>query len=409
MADFDVLIAGGGPGGCAAAISLRTYAPALRVCVADPGTRTQRNLGEILPPQAGVFLDHLGARERFVCDGHVRAYRTESAWGSEHPVANEFLYGVHQCGWRLDRERFDALLAETARERGVDWRRAHVAAATRLDEGWAIRFRDGRCRTARFLVDATGRNASLCRQLGIATRRHDRLIASVVRFAPEAELIDLTVEPCADGWWYATALPDGARVLACMSDSDIVRQQGLAGLDGWLRRLGETRFMRALAAGLTPLEAPQLYPAASLHRSVPATLPLLAVGDAASAFDPLSSQGIAKALRSGVFASYAVADSLLRGDERGRARYRDFIADEFAGYQETLAEYYGRERRWSDRPFWQRRHVNEGAPDSAQSTDRPESEQMHASRGDFAAAKQRNPRRRTVKLIERAAASQQTT
>ncbi|MBR0347134.1 MAG: tryptophan 7-halogenase [Rudaea sp.] len=380
MADFDVLIAGGGPGGCAAAISLRNYAPALRVCVADPGTRSPRNLGETLPPQAGVFLDHLGIRERFVGDGHVRAYRTESAWGSEHPIANDFLYGVHQCGWRLDRERFDALLAQTARERGVDWRRDHVASVTRLDEGWAVRFRDGGCHTARFLVDATGRNASLCRQLGIVTRRDDRLIASVVRFAPQAEPIDLTVEPCADGWWYATALADRTRVLACMSDSDIVREQGLAGLDGWLQRLDATRCMRALAAGLTPLEAPQLYPAASLHRSVPAALPMLAVGDAASAFDPLSSQGIAKALRSGVFASYAVADSLLRGDERGRTRYRDFIADEFTGYRETLAQYYGRERRWSDRPFWQRRHANEGASGPPQLTDRRESEQMRALR-----------------------------
>lgn len=389
MADFDVLIAGGGPGGCAAAISLRTYAPALRVCVADPGTKTQRNVGETLPPQAGVFLDHLGVRERFVFDGHVRAYRTESAWGSDHPVANEFLYGVHQCGWRLDRERFDALLAQSARERGVDWRCAHVAAATRLGDGWAVRFRDGRCHTARFLIDATGRNASLCRQLGIAAHRRDRLIASVVRFAPSAEPIDLTVEPCADGWWYATALPDGTRVLACMSDSDIVRREGLANLDGWLQRLHETRCMRALAAGLVPQGPPQLHAAASLHRAVPATLPLLAVGDAASAFDPLSSQGIAKALRSGVFASYAIADSLLRGDDRGRARYRDFSADEFAGYLQTLAEYYGRERRWSDRPFWQRRHAIE-APDSTQSTDLPESEQMRAPRGDFAAARQRD-------------------
>jgi flavin-dependent dehydrogenase len=388
LADYDVLIAGGGPGGCATAISLRAYAPALRVCVADDGARTRPSLGETLPPQAGAFLDHLGVRERFVFNGHVRAYRTESAWGCAQPIANEFLYGVHQCGWRLDRDRFDALLAETARERGVDWRRAHVAAATPHGDGWAIRFRDGRRHTARFLVDATGRNASLCRQLGIATRRLDRLIASVVRFAPQAEAIDLTVEPCADGWWYATALPDGTRVLACMSDSDIVRREGMANLDGWLRRLGATRFMRALTEGLAPQEAPQLYPAASVHRSVPAGLPMLAVGDAASAFDPLSSQGIAKALRSGVFASYAVADSLLRNDNRGRARYRDFSADEFSAYQQTLGEYYRREQRWSDQPFWQRRHAIEAVADSAPSTELLEvGEQARPRRGRLAAAK----------------------
>ena len=46
-------------------------------------------------------------------------------------------------------------------------------------------------------------------------------------------------------------------------------------------------------------------------------VPLLCVGDAASSFDPVSGQGILKALRSGVFASYAVADWLRQGDARG--------------------------------------------------------------------------------------------
>jgi 2-polyprenyl-6-methoxyphenol hydroxylase-like FAD-dependent oxidoreductase len=37
MADFDVLIAGAGPAGCATALSLADFAPGLRVCLLDPG------------------------------------------------------------------------------------------------------------------------------------------------------------------------------------------------------------------------------------------------------------------------------------------------------------------------------------------------------------------------------------
>jgi flavin-dependent dehydrogenase len=48
----------------------------------------------------------------------------------------------------------------------------------------------------------------------------------------------------------------------------------------------------------------------------------LAVGDAASTFDPLSSQGIVKVLRSGVCASYAIADPLTGGIDPGLAGYR---------------------------------------------------------------------------------------
>ena len=81
----------------------------------------------------------------------------------------------------------------------------------------------------------------------------------------------------------------------------------------------------------------------------------LAVGDAASIFDPLSSQGIVKALRSGVFASYAIADLLLNGDDLGLRRYRRYVQDEFEGYAKNRAQYYGEERRWPESEFWRRR------------------------------------------------------
>lgn len=83
----------------------------------------------------------------------------------------------------------------------------------------------------------------------------------------------------------------------------------------------------------------------------------LAVGDAASIFDPLSSQGIVKALRSGVYAGYAIADRLLRGDDSGLTRYRRFVQVEFESYASLRADYYRAERRWPDSAFWRRRQT----------------------------------------------------
>jgi flavin-dependent dehydrogenase len=81
----------------------------------------------------------------------------------------------------------------------------------------------------------------------------------------------------------------------------------------------------------------------------------IAAGDAASRFDPLSSQGITKALRSGVFASYAVADLLTRGDSRGIRRYQRFIRSEFDSYLRTRAQVYAQEQRWPQSEFWSSR------------------------------------------------------
>jgi flavin-dependent dehydrogenase len=83
----------------------------------------------------------------------------------------------------------------------------------------------------------------------------------------------------------------------------------------------------------------------------------LAVGDAATTFDPLSSQGILKSLRSGVLASYAVTD-YFKGTTKGLEKYEALAAREFKDYLASRAEFYGQERRWPDSPFWRRRHPN---------------------------------------------------
>ena len=357
MNHFDVLIAGGGPAGCATALSLRDVAPSLRVCVADAAEEKNGVLGETLPPQAAVFLRHLGLQAHFDRDGHAAAFRTQSAWGLPQLIANEFLYGVHQCGWRLDRRRFDAMLKYETQQRGATWRCDHVSGLVHDAGRWTVRFKTGDACTADFVIDATGRGAGLCRHLGVTPQRLDRLIACVVNFPAADTPLDMTLEAFADGWWYATTLPGGERVVACMSDNDIVRHKRLSQIEPWLRAFRETEFLRDVIGDVAPLGPPTLFAANSHHQILPAELPFLAVGDAVSSFDPLSSQGVAKALRSGIFASYSAADFLLRGDSRGIERYRQFVADEFAAYRDTLRDYYQRERRWSERPFWQRRHL----------------------------------------------------
>jgi hypothetical protein len=83
---------------------------------------------------------------------------------------------------------------------------------------------------------------------------------------------------------------------------------------------------------------------------------LLCVGEAALACDPITGDGIVRALRSGIFASYAIADWLRRGEARGLARYRLMLQREFTTYRELRRDYYAHERRWPDSPFWWRRN-----------------------------------------------------
>ena len=80
----------------------------------------------------------------------------------------------------------------------------------------------------------------------------------------------------------------------------------------------------------------------------------LAAGDAAVAFDPLSSQGILTALYTGMKAGQALA-AHLTDDSSALDAYAARLEEIHAAYRRNYAHFYAYERRWADRPFWRRR------------------------------------------------------
>jgi flavin-dependent dehydrogenase len=126
-------------------------------------------------------------------------------------------------------------------------------------------------------------------------------------------------------------------------------------MPGWMKALGETRHVHHALGAARPVGSPALRAAGSRRIARDTTLPLLCVGDAASCFDPVSGQGIVKALRGGVFASYAIGDALRDGKQSPLVRFRSYLEREFMTYSQTLNQYYAMEQRWPDSRFWHRR------------------------------------------------------
>jgi flavin-dependent dehydrogenase len=79
-----------------------------------------------------------------------------------------------------------------------------------------------------------------------------------------------------------------------------------------------------------------------------------AAGDAAAAFDPLSSHGLATALWSGRHAALA-ATAELSGDAAPLARYVETLGHAVQGFLRQRRGVYAREQRWREERFWQRR------------------------------------------------------
>jgi flavin-dependent dehydrogenase len=352
---FDVAIAGGGPGGSATAISLLHRAPSLSVVLIEATRYDSYRVGETLPPPARAILEHLRVWEAFKSQGHDEAHGTSAAWGEATPRDNDFFYLPANIGWHLDRTAFDAMLANEAQRRGatliLDTR---VRDAQRTGKGWRLQLSNGNPIIARFVVDATG-SAGLARRYGARFVDEDCLVGIAGLFDGCNGDPRTQVEAFEQGWWYTAGLPESRRIVVCMSDADVARRMRLHEVKEWLRMLVTMPNVGATVGKAEVAEA-VIIRSASSRRLEPVTGDdWLAAGDSASRFDPLSSQGIVKALRSGIFASYAISDLLERGDHDGLKRYSRYVCEEFKSYSEIRQKYYREEKRWPASEFWLRR------------------------------------------------------
>ena len=355
---FDVAIVGGGPAGSATALSLRAHAPSLSVVLIEASNYQTLRVGETLPPPARSILKHLRVWDALRAQRHTDVYGTIAAWGSATILENDFIFMPANTGWHVDRTAFDTMLASEAHRQG-----ATLILNTRVRDGklmgneWRLSLSAGNSLEARFIVDATGGSAAMARSCGAQFVEADDLVGIAGFF--ELSLGDprTMIEAFEDGWWYTAGLPEGRRIIACMTDADIARRMKLHDAEEWHLNLSAMPNVGEIARQSKPCGSIVVRSAASRRLEPAVGKHWLAAGDSASRFDPLSSQGIVKALRSGIFASYAIGDLLIRDDDSGLDRYQRYVLEEFNGYIEMRKKYYLEEQRWPQSEFWRRRHA----------------------------------------------------
>ncbi|OWT80636.1 MULTISPECIES: NAD(P)/FAD-dependent oxidoreductase [unclassified Achromobacter] len=383
---WDVVVVGSGPAGCATAITLARFGQRVLLVEkrASASVKLHVPLGESLHPASVGLAEHFLANPGNPTGQLAGSFRTAGnaslSAGGQLDIA-DFSFTSAGHGLCVDRLAFDealrmnAVAAGATLHRGVDF--LSCARVTDGSLNWRMTFKTPggilqAC--ARYLVDCSGRQAVVARALETpALRNEDRLFACAQWFSCTGGDDDryTRVEAAPDGWWYSNRLPATARrgssrVVVFHSDEDLPAGRQAATPSGFDRLLQGSRHIGPLLSvkGYRPCGVIRGAPAHSQRLQDFCGDAWMAVGDAAQAHDPLSSQGMAKALRTASHAGHMIHYALtawLAGTKTlglGNtfiAEYDEQQRQLWAEYESQRGFYYHAQPHWSDHPFWQRR------------------------------------------------------
>lgn len=324
--DYDAIIIGGGPGGSTAGCVLAQAGQ--RVLILERERFPRFHIGESLIPYGNEELRAIGVWPRLEQGGFMPKFGAEFVTGNS-AASTRVLFGRHlhpdyAQTFQVERSRFDQLLLEQAARSGCEvWQETAVGSASVAEEGVRIRCTRGggpRELTARWLLDASGRDAFLGRQLQLprtdfglpkklATFAH---FAGVRRNDPPAEG-HITIVRLAFGWFWMIPLDAEKTSVGLVRTLEHFRASGRTPGDFFDEVVATTpelqrRMGRATRMGDFHVTGDYTY--RHLRNAGPRWLLL---GDAAGFIDPIFSSGVMLAIKSG----HLAAREVLAADRAG--------------------------------------------------------------------------------------------
>lgn len=352
-----IVVLGAGMAGmaCVRTLLRRGHCPLLVAPPADVANR-----GETLSFHASPFLESLDWRGLLDAETAMASEGRYSIWGGP-ALRRDTSHQEGPSGWHIDRRRLEARMAETLDAAGAQRVVGEARRLSRSPSHVVVELADGSSIEAEYVIDCSGRCA-ITAGSQIAPRRLDKLVACYGLFDldEDVEAIPATlVEAVAAGWWYMSVLPGDRILIGLFADADLLPAGLRKDMALWADMVSQTAAISARVAslGIDVSAAAQLQfaPASTVTMSKLVEPRIIRAGDAASALDPLGANGLATALWSGMQAAESVA-GLLAQDNAAALRYERRFLEGIMSHLTTQKAMYASEHRFSDAPFWQRRH-----------------------------------------------------
>jgi flavin-dependent dehydrogenase len=305
LSAYDLIIAGGGPAGCAAAITAKRALPSAKILLLEKGTYPRHKVcGEFVSPEALGLLRSLIGDESAI----ATALRIEKG---QLLMENTTLdVPLKPAAISLPRYQLDALLWSAALRAGVECVTGTATQVSRANGEYVVHLERDKLQ-ARAVINASGRWSNLSE----SPAPKEKWIGLKAHFAEPSPPSTVNLYFFSGG--YCGVQPvDGSSVNACaMVQADVARDLAST----WKQHPAlQARSQSWTQLTETFATAPLVFRPPRATRDG-----VLLAGDAAGFIDPFLGDGISLALRSGAMAGQAVAD-FCAGKvimEGARARY----------------------------------------------------------------------------------------
>jgi len=234
----DVAVIGGGPAGSTAAALLAKKG--YKVIALEKAHHPRFHIGESLLPMNLPIFERLGVMEKVRAMGVFKP-------GADFEANNERGYNNYAFAraigkspphaYQVWRQDFDKMLYDHARECGADAREGHEVVKVEQngarDARLEVRTDDGRsyCVQARYVVDASGRDAFLSSKRKLRRKNNEHQSAAIfghfrgADVRPGEDAGNISIYRFEYGWMWMIPLPDGVMSIGAVCRPEYLKQR----------------------------------------------------------------------------------------------------------------------------------------------------------------------------------------
>lgn len=343
--DCDVIIVGAGPAGCTAATILAEE-KGKKVIVLEKEHFPRYHVGESLIPHCYDTIERLGMVDRL----NEKGFQSKQSVQFVNPdgkVSAPFYFAKHSDhprskSWQVDRETFDTMMMERAREAGAEVREGVNVIGFIEEDGFIVGVKAESADGSRFelrapmTMDASGRDAIFQRKK--KWRKRDPKLNKIAiwtnyKGAKRDPGIDEGATTVAyvegKGWFWNIPLKDDIVSTGIVAERDYLYRGSRDLKEIYEREIKENKWIEEHLSEGEQFGKYWVAGEYSYRAEHCATDGLVLIGDAFSFLDPVFSSGVYLALTSGAMGADAVAAALENKDTR---------AEQFLPYGERLCK-----------------------------------------------------------------------